>query len=167
MAFSWIKSSILSLLCLTFPLVQGAPTVASSLSLIRNKISLYSILIDAKNFEALDQVFTPNASLILGSTDTPYPQNLSSIESFLAEALEGTITLHQSDTQYVEVGSTGLTATALSYGEAVYFAPDANVTGNFGTVYSTYTDQLVFDGKQWLSESKLIAFNVSANLPET
>ena len=166
MAISWVKTIILALTWLGFSPAQGeaSSSVGSAVALIRNNINLYSILIDTKDFQALDQVFTPNASLILGDSPDPYPQNLSSIEVFLAKALEGTITLHFSDTQYVEVAPAGDTATALSYGEALYFALDVNTTGSTATVYTTYKDQFVFDGKQWLSESKLIEVVVSSDV---
>ena len=140
-----------------FPTVTGVGNTsdASAISLIVNKLNLYSILIDSKNFQALDQVFTPDASpLGLLAPEGRYPNNLTGIEQYLKDSLDDATTLHFSDTQYVEVGPTGNTATAVSYGQAVYFAKDVNVTGQIATVYTTYADKFVLVGDQWLSQEK-------------
>ncbi|MCJ1239680.1 hypothetical protein MMC14_007678 [Varicellaria rhodocarpa] len=89
---------------------------ASAITLIHNNINLYLVLIDAKNFSALDQVFTPDASPDgLAGTNSSFPNNLTGIELFLQAALNDVTTLHYSDTQYVEIGPSGDTATAISY----------------------------------------------------
>ena len=140
-----------------FPTVKGAgnASASSAIPLIVNKLNLYSILLDTKNYKALDQVFTPDASpLGLRAPAGLYPNNLTGIELYVQDSLDDAVTLHFSDTQYVDVGPTGKTATAISYGQAVYFAKDANVTGQIATVYTTYLDEFVLKGDQWLSQQK-------------
>ncbi|MCJ1241378.1 hypothetical protein MMC14_009383 [Varicellaria rhodocarpa] len=140
-----------------FPTVEGAgnASASSAIPLIVNKLNLYSVLIDTKNYKALDQVFTQDASpLAMLAPTGRYPNNITGIELYLQDSLDDAVTLHFSDTQYVDVGPTGKTATATSYGQAVYFAKDVSVTGQICTVYTTYTDKFVLKGDQWLSQQK-------------
>ena len=149
---------------LVIPIIESASTASngSAIALINNNLNLYSVLIDTKNLQALDQVFTPDASPIgLAAPPGEYPNNLAGIRLYLRDALDDAITLHYSDTQVVGVGPTGDTATAISYGQAVYFAKDVNVTGQIATVYTTITDDLVLVGDQWLSRNKTLGVTVS------
>ena len=148
------------LLFLFSPLVKGQSD-ASAIALIHNNLNLYSVLQDTKSYEALDQVFTQDASPAgLAGPNSSYPNNLTGIELFLRAALGNATTLHYSDTQYVELGSTGDSATAVSYAQAVYFAKDVNVTQQICTFYETFTDDFVLQGGQWLSQQKNLTVTV-------
>ena len=151
------------LLFLLSPLVEAVSSASdpSAIALIRNNINLYSILQDTKNYQALDQVFTPDASPYgLAPPNPKYPNNLTGIELLLQDALGDAITLHYSDTQYIELGPKGDTATAVSYAQAVYFAKDVNVTQQTATFYESFTDDFVLLGGRWLSRQKNITVTV-------
>ena len=151
-------------LCLLSHAVQGAPASAASssaIALIRNNIDLYNVLLDTKNYTALDQVFTPDVSpLPLGAPPGVYPNNLMGLEEYVRDSLGNAITLAYSATQYVELGPAGNTATAISYGQSVYFAPDATLSGQIATIYTEFTDDFVLQGGRWLSRRKAIAVKV-------
>lgn len=128
----------------------------SAIALIRNNLNLYSRLQDTKNFSALNQVFTQDASPFGLAGPSNLPNNLTGIEEFLKAALENFTTLHYSDTQYVQLDPSGHTATAVSYGQAVYFGENATVTGQICTFYETFTDDFVLQNGSWLSQNKTI-----------
>ena len=163
MDFSSLCSVITLLLFLVFRPIEGASSRSdgSALALIRNNVDLYFVLIDRKNFQALDKVFTPDASPVgLAGPDSGFPNNLTGIELFLKTALDDTTTLHYSDTQYVELSPAGDTATSVTYVQAVYFAKDVNVTGQIYTYYEQYFDDFILIGDQWLSQNKSIQVTV-------
>ena len=154
--FSILCSSILALLSSLLIGTQAINTDSdgSSIALIRNKIALYSILIDTKDFAALDQVYTQGVSPNTNG-------NLTTEEDFLREALTGTITLHYSDTQYVKLGPTRDTAKAISYVQAVYLAPDVNTTGQTLTYYERFLDDFVYLNGDWLIQNRTLEILVS------
>ena len=164
MNFSILYSTITLLLFLVCSPVQGAgdsTSPASAIALIRNKLSLFDIIQDTKDFQALNKVFTPDATPDgLAGPNNTYAKNLTGIETFLKFALDDATTLHFSDTQYIEVGPTGDTASVTSYGQAVYFAKDVNVTGQICTFYEQIFDDFVFVGDQWLSQNKTLLITV-------
>ncbi|MCJ1255813.1 hypothetical protein MMC24_003631 [Lignoscripta atroalba] len=159
---SALHSLALPLLLSLLPSTHATTTTTtdsagSAIALIRNNLNLYSILQDTKNFAALDQVFTQDASPIgLAGPTTSYPNNLTGIQQFLASALANVTTLHYSDTQFVELGPAGDTATAVSYTQAVYFAEDALVSGQVATYYESFRDEFVLRGGRWLSRNKTL-----------
>lgn len=127
-----------------------------AIALIRNNLNLYSRLQDTKNFAALNQVFTQDASPVGLAGPSDFPNNLTGIEEFLTRSLEKFTTLHYSDTQYVQLDPSGHTATAVSYGQAVYFGENAAVTGQICTFYETFTDEFVLQSGTWLSKNKTL-----------
>lgn len=144
---------------------QAFGTVAegAAIALIQNNLNLYSRLQDTKNFAALYQVFTQDASPIgLAGSLGDFPNNLTGIEEFLKAALDPFTTLHYSDTQYVQLDPSGQAATAVSYGQAVYFGDNAAVTGQICTYYETFTDEFILQNGMWLSKNKTIQIYVSS-----
>ena len=135
----------------------------AAIASIRNNLNLYSRLQDTKNFTALNQVFTQDASPVGLAGPSDFPNNLTGIEEFLRADLGNFTTLHYSDTQYVQLDPSGNTATAFSYGQAVYFGADAQVTGQICTFYETFTDEFVLQGGAWLSQNKTIQIYVCAS----
>ena len=165
MDFSALHSLTLIFWLLMFPIIKGASITSegSAIATIRNNLNLYSTLIDTKNFEALDQVFTPDASpagLIVSGNDT-YPNNLTGIKMYLRDFLGDAISLHYVDTQHVALGPTGDTAISTTYVQATGFAKDANATGQILVLYGRYTDDFVLKGDQWLSRNKTLQVTVS------
>ena len=134
----------------------GTITEGAAIALIRNNLNLYSRLQDTKNFAALNQVFTQDASPVGLAGPSEFPNNLTGIEEFLKADLKNFTTLHYSDTQYVQLDPSGHTATALSYGQAVYFGENAAVTGQICTFYETFTDEFVLQSGIWLSKNKTL-----------
>ena len=154
------------LLCLFLHIftIRGASNASEgcAIALIRNNLNLYSNLIDAKRFQDLDQVFTPDASpagLIVSSRDT-YPNNFTGIQLYLQNFLGDAISLHYVDTQYVELGPLQNTAISTTYVQATGFAKDANVTGQIIVLYGRYTDHFVLQGDRWLSQNKTLQVSV-------
>lgn len=87
---------------------------------IRHTLSLYSLAIDGKDYEALDLVFTKDAaanySAPLGVV-TP----LSAIESVVQKALAFVDTQHKLSTQEIVITRNGCQAKSLTYLQADHF----------------------------------------------
>ena len=161
--FFFLRFIAIFLSFLFYPTIEAANSASdgSAIALIRNNINLYNVLIDRKDYASLDQVFTQDASPDgIAGPNAPYPQNITGIEQFLADALGDITTLHYSDTQYVELGSIGDTATAISYGQAVYFAKDVNVSQQIVTFYGTFLDDFVLQDDKWLVKNKTLSITV-------
>lgn len=146
-----LAASLLSILLVSTPASTSELSEAASISAIRNKINLYSVLLDNKDYGALDRVFTQDVA----------PFGLEKLEALLRAALEDSITLHYSDTEYVEIGPTSDTASAVSYMQAIYFAKDANTTDQTCTFYERNMDDFVLRGGEWLILNRTLSFTVS------
>ncbi|MCJ1255244.1 hypothetical protein MMC24_003060 [Lignoscripta atroalba] len=155
------------LLSLFIPLITPAPldpssSSASAITQIRNTINLLSILQDTKNFTALDQVYTADVN----------PFGLDYVQCVLEASLADATTLHYADTDFVELGPAGDTATAVSYVQAIYFADevvgvvDVNGDAEEGqgegsqgeggscTFFETNTFEMVLRGGRWLIQNQ-------------
>ena len=61
---------------------------------IRNKISLYALAIDTKDFGLLSQVFTSDVVIDYHVPDSGPLAGLPAVQAYLAKALDGFVTQH-------------------------------------------------------------------------
>ena len=127
---------------------------------ITQKLALYDIAIDTKNFSALSGTFTtdvvPNVA--------PVPiKGLAAYEAFLQADLAGKRTKHTTDTVFVS-NIEPYTARSISYSDAIYFGRGSALGQQF-TFYERFDDvwsKDKVDGSWKISERTLIFF-VSVN----
>ncbi|KAL8716737.1 MAG: hypothetical protein Q9181_008394, partial [Wetmoreana brouardii] len=117
------------------PLTGGAPlnpssasvsaTDAVTLASITQLLSLFGLLLDTKNFDALGSVYADDAVFTQGSGNSSLTlTGLPAIKDFYRTTFQNASlkTQHTSDTVYgFNFGNT--TASSVSYADAVYFGP--------------------------------------------
>ncbi|KAI9766653.1 MAG: hypothetical protein M1839_004793 [Geoglossum umbratile] len=127
----------------------------SDLEGIRYTINLYPFIIDAKNWNALDRVFTQdvqaNYSIALGFLD-----GLAALEAALSQPANAD-TMHTLSTQTIDITGHGKAAattyvTAWFFGRGVYL-------GQFFNVFARYDDTLVKgNDKSWKINKRNVVF---------
>lgn len=146
------------------PVFSDVPPVGVAdpyvIAAITQKLALYDIAIDTKNFSALSGTFTtdvaPNVALV------PI-KGLAAYEAFLQADLAGKRTKHTTDTVFVS-NIEPYTAQSISYSDAVYFGRGSALGQQF-TFYERFDDvwsKDKVDGSWKISERSLIFF-VSVN----
>ena len=148
-----------ALLCPSLFLPVAASRYSSGLAEleIRQKISLYALAIDQKNFGLLSDVFTPNAV-------ANYPPNniitgLPAIQAFLKSQLADIVTQHTISSTVVDFVDKRF-PNSTSYLVAYYFG-QGNLTGQTLSFYGRYLDRWEFKDGGWRSRSRELVFFVS------
>ncbi|KAI9889415.1 MAG: hypothetical protein M1814_005351 [Vezdaea aestivalis] len=119
---------------------------------IRNQLSRYAIALDAKTFNVLSTIFTPDAVFTFPAPLPPQVTGVQNAQGVLAQSLQGVTTQHSITTTVVDFDSNNA-ARSTSYLIATYFGA-GNLTGKALTYYGTYTDQWVQTNGNWRSKNR-------------
>lgn len=130
---------------------------------IRNKISLYALAIDAKDYSLLEEVFTTDAVVNFNGTVL---DNMPALQAFLTAQLQGLVTEHTISTTVVNFGPPvqQYTPNSTAYLVAHYLG-QGNLTGQVLTFYGKYTDLWAFEDGSWKSWNRNLTFFVSFENP--
>lgn len=128
---------------------------------IRNKLSLYAIHLDKKQFDLLDEIFTSDvvANYGLPGTTGIY-HGLTAVKDFLRSNLPPNYVTQHAITTIVIDFSDESTPVSTAYVTANYFG-QGNLTGQAVAVYGVYLDQWTDDGGQWKSKDRTTSYVVS------
>ena len=126
---------------------------------IRQKISLYALAIDQKNFGLLSDVFTPNA---VANYPNSVVRGLPAIQTFLKAQLADIVTQHTISSTVVDFVNKR-SPNSTSYLVAYYFG-QGNLTGQTLSFYGRYLDQWEYRGGGWKTKSRELIFFVSGIL---
>ena len=127
---------------------------------IHDKISLYSIALDTKNFALLSEVLTVDTVANYG---LPPPNalvhGLAENQKVLKASIDGYVTQETISTTVVDfIDKDSPNSTA--YLVANYFGK-GNLTGQLLSVYGKYEDQWAFEGGSWKIKNRTLSFFVS------
>lgn len=128
---------------------------------IRNKLSLYAIRLDTKQFDLLDEIFTSDvvANYGLPGTAGVY-HGLTAVKDFLRSNLPPhSITQHAITTIVIDFSDES-TPVSTAYVTANYFG-QGNLTGQAVAIYGAYRDQWTDDGGQWKLKDRTTSYVVS------
>ena len=127
---------------------------------IRDKLSLYSIALDTKNFALLSEVLTVD---VVANYGLPPPNTvvhgLAENQKVLKAAIDGFITqetISTTDVDFSHENSPNSTA----YLVANYFGK-GNLTGQLLSVYGKYEDSWSFEGGSWKIKNRVLSLFVS------
>ncbi|KAJ5690160.1 hypothetical protein N7462_004552 [Penicillium macrosclerotiorum] len=112
-------------------------TDAGTIEAIRNTLAIYPFAIDGKNFDALNKVFTTDATANY-SAPLNILSPLSSIQSVLESSLACVTTQHLYGTQWIDVLSP-ITARSVTYFRAAHFGK-GETEGQVLYAYGQYQD---------------------------
>lgn len=126
---------------------------------IRQKISLYALAIDQKNFGILSDVFTPNS---VANYPNGLVQGLPAIQTFLKAQLADIVTQHTISSTVVDFVNKR-SPNSTSYLVAYYFG-QGNLTGQTLNFYGRYLDQWEYRGGGWKTKSRELIVFVSEAL---
>lgn len=124
---------------------------------IRNKLSLYAVHLDKKQFDLLDEIFTSDVVANYGLPGTAgIYHGLTAVKDFLRSNLPpNSITQHAITTILIDFSDES-TPVSTAYVTANYFG-QGNLTGQAVAVYGVYLDQWTDDGGQWKSKDSLMS----------
>lgn len=127
---------------------------------IRDKISLYSIALDTKNFALLSEVLTVD---VVADYGLPPPNalvhGLAENQKVLKAAIDHYTTQETISTTVVDfIDENSPNSTA--YLVANYFGK-GNLTGQLLSVYGKYEDKWAFEGGSWKIKNRILSFFVS------
>ncbi len=127
---------------------------------IRDKISLYSIALDTKNFALLSEVLTVD---VVADYGLPPPNalvhGLAENQKVLKAAIDHYTTQETISTTVVDfIDENSPNSTA--YLVANYFGK-GNLTGQLLSVYGKYEDRWAFEGGSWKIKNRILSFFVS------
>lgn len=127
---------------------------------IRNRLSIYAVALDSKDFNRLNQVFTTD---VVGRFGFPPPNDvingLETVKKFLAGALDDIVTQHTLSTTVVEFSSP-TAANTTTYLVANYIGQE-NQTGMTLVFYGQYFDKWVLKKEGWKSKDRTLKLFVS------
>ena len=128
---------------------------------IRNKLSLYAICLDTKQFDLLDEIFTSDvvANYGLPGTVGTY-HGLDAVKHFLKSNLPPNYVTRHAITTIVIDFSDESTPFSTAYVAANYFG-QGNLTGQTVAIYGTYRDQWTDDNGRWKLKNRNTSFIVS------
>lgn len=129
---------------------------------IRNKLSLYAIRLDTKQFDLLDEIFTRDVVAnygLPGTVGTYY--GLIAVEDFLKSNLPPNVVTQHAITTIVIDFSDESTPISTSYVTANYFG-QGNLTGQAVAIYASYRDQWTSEDWSWKLKNRTASYVVSA-----
>ena len=130
---------------------------------IRNKLSLYAIRLDTKQFD-LGEIFTADvvANYGLPGTDGTY-YGLIAVENFLKSNLPlNVVTRHAITTTVIDFSDES-TPISVAYVTASYYG-QGNLTGQTVAISASYRDQWTKDGWSWKLKNRTTSYVVSHSL---
>ena len=142
------------------PIFTEVPPVAVAdpyvIEAITQKLALYDIALDTKNFTALSGTFTDDVNPKVATVPI---NGLAAYEAFLQADLQGIKTKHTTDTVFV-YDITPYSAQSISYADAIYFGT-GDALGQAFTFYERFNDvwsKSKVDGSWKISERSLNFF---------
>lgn len=157
------SSKILALLCVATTAVahyKSEPDTTAAELQIRNKISLYAVSLDLKNYEALTRVFTKDTVADYRVPESPGPlHGVSAVQDYVRTALTGQTTQHTISTTLVEF-TNPQAPNSTAYLVANYLG-QGNLTGQAAYVYGKYEDQWTLDAGSWKIKNRVFVLIVS------
>lgn len=153
----WALLAILAIASTTFANYHTphSDTTAAELQ-IRNKLSLYALALDAKEYGLLEEVFT---------TDTviDYPgagrllRGVPALQAYMMGQLQSRVTQHTISTTVVDFGPPGQQHTPNSTAYLVAnFLGQGNLTGQVLMYRGKYTDIWAFEAGSWKSKNRTL-----------
>lgn len=128
---------------------------------IRNKLSLYAIRLDTKQFDLLDEIFTSDVVANYGLPGTAgIYHGLTAVKDFLKSNLPPNYVTQHAITTIVIDFSNESTPISTAYVTANYFG-QGDLTGQTVTVYGAYRDQWTDDGGRWKLKNRTTSYVVS------
>ena len=122
---------------------------------IRNKLSLYAVAIDTKNFALLDQVFTPDVVVDYRVPNTSILYGLPAVKAYVVKALAGFVTQHTLSTTIVYQTDQKGIVNSTTYLVANYLG-QGNLTGQAAYVYGSYSDAWTEQKGHWRSKARTL-----------
>lgn len=156
MLFRIFFATLLALACAYTPL----PSAKDELE-IRNKLSLYAIALDTKDFALLNQVFTTDVVIDYQVPDTGFLRGLPAVKAYLVKALTGFVTQHAMSSTVVEVVNKAGDVNSTVYLVATDFG-QGNLTGSAAFVYGRYLDSWTKQKGELKSKARTLELFVSA-----
>lgn len=127
---------------------------------IRDKLALYSIALDTKNFALLSEVLTADVEASYGlSPPNALVHGLAENQKVLKAAIDGYVTqetISSTVVDFIDENSPNSTA----YLVANYFGK-GNLTGQLLSVYGKYEDSWAFEEGSWKIKTRVLSFFVS------
>ena len=144
----------------TFALFAFAQALNSSGELqIRNKLSLYALAVDNKDFNLFDQIFSQDVFAdYVGQTYSDLP----SLTAFLSNSVANKVTQHAiSSTVVDDLGGNGTKPNSTAYLVATFLG-QGNLTGTSLALYGKYLDSWVQENGVWKINRRVLELLVSA-----
>ena len=134
-------------------------TTAAELQ-IRNKISLYAISLDRKNYAPLTKIFAENTVADYQVPGLTGPlRGVRAVQEWVQSQLVGQVTQHTISTTVVEFTDPHA-PNSTAYLVANYLG-QGNLTGQTAYFYGQYVDRLGLEGGSWKITNRLFTFFVS------
>ena len=128
---------------------------------IRNKLSLYAIRLDTKQFDRLDEIFTSDVVANYGFPGTVGTYHgLDALKHFLKSTLlPNYVTRHAISTIVIDFSDES-TPSSTAYVTNDFFG-QGNLTGQTVAIYATYRDQWTDDDGRWKLKNRTVSYIVS------
>lgn len=131
---------------------------------IRNKLSLYAIRVDTKQFDLLDEIFTADVVANYGLPGTVgIYYGLIAVENFLKSNLPlNVVTRHAITTTVIDLSDES-TPISVAYVTASYYG-QGNLTGQTAAISASYRDLWTKEGWSWKLKNRTVSYLVSHSL---
>lgn len=129
---------------------------------IRNKLSLYAIRLDTKQFD-FSEIFTADVVANYGLPGTVGTHGLIAVENFLKSNLPPNVVTQHAITTTVIDFSDESTPISVAYVTASYYG-QGNLTGQTVAISASYRDQWTKDGGSWKLKNRTTSYVVSHSL---
>lgn len=126
---------------------------------IRNRLSIYALALDSKDFNRLNQVFTNDVVGRFFPPPNDVLNGLETVKKFIADALDDIVTQHTLSTTVVEFSSP-TAANSTTYLVANYIG-QGNQTRTTLFFYGQYFDKWVLKKEGWRSKDRTLRLFVS------
>ena len=159
--------ALIHLLRFDRPILSHKPCAATATELqIRNKLSLYAIAVDTKDFGLLTNFFTEKA---VANYSAPPPNDvyhgLPAIQEFLRVSVKDFVSQHAISSTVIDMTNEA-TPNSTTYVVASFLG-QGNLTGQSLAIYGKYTDQWVYDSGSWKTKNRNFTLFVRRNFTRT
>ncbi|QYT02536.1 SnoaL-like domain-containing protein [Trichoderma simmonsii] len=131
---------------------------------VRSVVDLYPFGVDTPDYTLFDIIFTDDVFVDYSASGAQPTRGIPAFVQSLSESrtAQNYTTMHHFGSQSVNI-STAVNASVATYVIATFFGHGAR-EGQIYTSYQTFSDDLVFDGKQWkIYQRKLQVFGQAGN----
>lgn len=127
---------------------------------IRNKISLYALALDAKDYGLVGDIFTADA--VVNYPGIGPLSGVPAVQAYVKTQLEGLVTQHTMSTIMVDFGPPGLQTIPRSTAYLIAnFLGQGDLAGQVVVFYGKYTDLWAFEAGSWKCKNRTLTFLVS------